>query len=77
MLGCIKCDSNHQWVLIAAFMVFFMQAGFAMLEAGCVRSKNIQNILLQNTLDIAIGAVLFWALGYDHVDCCVSVVCLN
>jgi len=46
------------------FLVFFMQAGFAMLEVGAVRSKNAQNILLKNVFDIAVGAILWWLLGY-------------
>jgi Amt family ammonium transporter len=52
------------WMLIAGFLVFFMQAGFAMLEAGCVHAKNVQNILYKNLMDACIGAVTFWLVGY-------------
>jgi Amt family ammonium transporter len=52
------------WLLIAAFLVFFMQAGFALLEAGFVRTKNVTNILTKNVLDCAMGAVAFWAVGW-------------
>ena len=52
------------WLLIAAFLVFFMQAGFAMVEAGFVRAKNTTNILMKNILDASVGAVAFWAVGW-------------
>lgn len=52
------------WVLLAAALVFFMQAGFAMVEAGFTRAKNAANIIMKNLMDFAIGSVVFWALGF-------------
>lgn len=55
---------NTLWVLIAASLVFFMQAGFALVEAGLTRSKNTTNILFKNLMDFAIGTIGFWVIGY-------------
>jgi Amt family ammonium transporter len=55
---------NFVWTLIAAFLVFFMQAGFAMVEVGFTRAKNASNIVMKNLLDFCIGALAFWALGF-------------
>jgi Amt family ammonium transporter len=52
------------WVLLAAFMVFLMQAGFGMVEAGFIRSKNAANVLMKNTLDFCFAALGFFAFGY-------------
>jgi Amt family ammonium transporter len=52
------------WLLVAGFLVFFMQAGFAMLTGGFVRSKNTANILMKNMIDACIGGLTFWAVGY-------------
>jgi ammonium transporter, Amt family len=52
------------WVLVTAALVFFMQAGFALVEAGFTRSKNTVNILYKNLMDFAIGSIIFWALGF-------------
>lgn len=52
------------YLLFAAAMVFFMQAGFAMLCAGSVRQKNVKNIMLKNILDACGGALGFWSVGY-------------
>jgi Amt family ammonium transporter len=52
------------WLMLAAFLVFFMQAGFAMVEAGFVRAKNVANILMKNMLDCSLGAIAFWAVGW-------------
>jgi Amt family ammonium transporter len=55
---------NTMWVLIAGFLVFFMQAGFGFLEAGFVRSKNVVNIMAENFLDTTMTTVGFWAAGF-------------
>ena len=55
---------NTFWVLIAASLVFFVQAGFALVEAGLTRSKNTTNILFKNLMDFAIGTIGFWVIGY-------------
>ena len=52
------------YLLFAAALVFFMQAGFAMLCAGSVRQKNVKNIMLKNILDACGGALGFWSVGY-------------
>jgi ammonium transporter, Amt family len=52
------------WVLVAAFLVFFMQAGFAMVETGLTRAKNMGNILMKNIMDFAIGSVGYFILGF-------------
>ena len=55
---------NFVWVLIAGFLVFFMQAGFALVEAGFARAKNTVNILTKNMMDFCIGGLAFWAFGF-------------
>lgn len=55
---------NTVWVLIAGFLVFFMQAGFGFLEAGFIRSRNVGNILMENFIDTAITGIAFWAVGF-------------
>ena len=52
------------WMLLAAMLVFFMQPGFAMVEAGFTRTKNTANILMKNLLDFTLGSILFWAIGF-------------
>ena len=52
------------YYLFVGSLVFFMQAGFGLLEAGSVRTKNTKNILLKNLLDACIGAIVWWAWGY-------------
>ena len=53
------------WVLIAAALVFFMQAGFAMVETGFTRAKNAGNIIMKNLMDFAVGSIMFWVVGYS------------
>lgn len=52
------------WTLLAACMVFFMQAGFAMVETGFTRSKNAGNIIMKNLMDFSVGSIAFWAVGF-------------
>jgi Amt family ammonium transporter len=55
---------NTVWMLLAAMLVFFMQPGFALVEAGFTRSKNTANILMKNFVDFMFGALLFWFIGF-------------
>ncbi|WP_455637482.1 ammonium transporter [Parabacteroides sp.] len=55
------------WMLLAAMLVFFMQPGFALVEAGFTRTKNTANILMKNLLDFSLGSLLFWALGFGFM----------
>jgi ammonium transporter, Amt family len=52
------------WLVITGLLVFFMQAGFAMVETGLTRAKNACNIMMKNLMDFCIGALAFWAVGY-------------
>ncbi|MDD6883288.1 MAG: ammonium transporter [Eubacteriales bacterium] len=52
------------WVLLGAALVFFMQAGFAMVETGFTRAKNAGNIIMKNLMDFAIGTPLYWLVGF-------------
>ena len=55
---------NTVWMLLAAMLVFFMQPGFALVEAGFTRSKNTANILMKNLVDFMVGSILFWSIGF-------------
>lgn len=55
---------NTIWVLLGAALVFFMQAGFSMCEAGFTRAKNTGNILMKNLMDFCIGTPTFWLIGF-------------
>mmetsp|Transcript_8387 Transcript_8387/g.7771 ORF Transcript_8387/g.7771 Transcript_8387/m.7771 type:complete len:84 (+) Transcript_8387:2-253(+) len=59
---------NLVWVTIGAIMIIFMQLGFAMLETGSVRMKNIQNVLLKNVIDTFTGAIAFYVSGYAFLN---------
>jgi Amt family ammonium transporter len=52
------------WLILAAALVFFMQAGFAMVESGLTRAKNAGNIIMKNLMDFSAGAVAYWAVGW-------------
>lgn len=55
---------NTIWVLLGAALVFFMQAGFAMVETGFTRAKNAGNIIMKNLMDFCIGTPIFWLVGF-------------
>ena len=52
------------WMCLAAFLVFFMQAGFALVEAGFTRAKNAGNIIMKNLMDFSVGSIAFFIIGY-------------
>jgi Amt family ammonium transporter len=60
----VQTHANYLWTLIAAALVFFMQAGFAMVEAGFTRAKNAVNILMKNLMDFSMGSLIYWAIGF-------------
>jgi len=64
MNGDTKVALDTMWVLITAFLVFFMNAGFAMFESGLCRSKNAVNILAKNFVVFAVASLAFWLIGF-------------
>jgi len=52
------------WVLVSAFLVFFMQAGFAMVATGFTRAKNAANIMMKSLMDFCVGSIAYWAVGF-------------
>nr|WP_293301858.1 ammonium transporter [Allomuricauda sp.] len=60
----INGDMGALWITIAAILVFFMQAGFTLVEIGFTRSKNSGNIIMKNFMDLSVGSIMFWAVGY-------------
>lgn len=63
-IGAINGDMGALWITISAVLVFFMQAGFTLVEVGFTRSKNAGNIIMKNVMDLAIGSIMFWLCGY-------------
>ncbi|MBN1817077.1 MAG: ammonium transporter [Sedimentisphaerales bacterium] len=60
----IQNNINIVWTCVAAFLVFFMQAGFAMVEAGFTRAKNAVNIIMKNLMDFSVGSLAFFLVGF-------------
>jgi len=60
----VQTHANYLWTMIAAALVFFMQAGFAMVETGFTRAKNAVNIMMKNLMDFSIGSLAYWAVGF-------------
>jgi Amt family ammonium transporter len=63
-IAAVQKNADFVWTLLTAFLVFFMQAGFAMVETGFTRAKNAINILMKNMLDFCMGSLAFWAIGF-------------
>lgn len=61
----LQIGLDNMWLLIAGFLVMFMQPGFALVEAGFTRSKNTANILMKNLMDFSIGSLLYWIIGFS------------
>lgn len=60
----VTINLNYVWITVAAILVFFMQAGFALLEAGAARAKNMVNVLMKNYMDLCFGALAFSTVGF-------------
>jgi Amt family ammonium transporter len=60
----VQAHADYVWTLVAAALVFFMQAGFALVESGFTRAKNSINILMKNLMDFSCGTLAFWAIGF-------------
>lgn len=60
----VQTHANYLWTLVAACLVFFMQAGFALVETGFTRAKNCINIMMKNLMDFSIGSISYWAIGF-------------
>jgi Amt family ammonium transporter len=60
----VQTHANYMWTLVAAALVFFMQAGFALVETGFTRAKNSINIMMKNLMDFACGSLAYWAVGF-------------
>ena len=60
----LQLSLNAVWVVLGGILVFFMQAGFALIESGSVRSKNTVNVLMKNYMDACIGGLVFWLVGF-------------
>jgi len=60
----VQKNVDFVWTLVAAFLVFLMQAGFAMVETGFTRAKNAINIMMKNLMDFSVGSLAYWAIGF-------------
>jgi Amt family ammonium transporter len=64
LIDVVQSHADYVWTLVAAALVFFMQAGFALVESGFTRAKNAVNILMKNLMDFSMGSLAFWAVGF-------------
>ncbi|MFD2542418.1 ammonium transporter [Lacinutrix gracilariae] len=65
VVSAVNADMGMLWMLISGILVFFMQAGFTLVETGMTRSKNAANIAMKNLLDICVGSLTYWLVGYS------------
>jgi ammonium transporter, Amt family len=63
-IALVQTHADYVWTLVAAALVFFMQAGFALVEAGFTRAKNAINIMMKNLMDFSMGSLAYWAIGF-------------
>jgi len=63
-IDAVQTNADYVWTLVAAALVFFMQAGFAMVESGFTRAKNAVNIMMKNLMDFSMGSLAYWAIGF-------------
>lgn len=63
-LDAVQKNADIIWTILCAALVFFMQAGFAMVETGFTRAKNAGNIMMKNLMDFCIGGIAYWAIGF-------------
>ena len=60
----VQTNLDFVWICLAAILVFFMKAGFSMVEIGFTRGKNAVNAIMKNVMDFAVSSVAFWAFGF-------------
>ena len=63
-IALVQTHADYVWTLVAAALVFFMQAGFALVEVGFTRAKNAINIMMKNLMDFSMGSLAYWAIGF-------------
>jgi len=63
-IDAVQTNANIVWTVVCAALVLFMQAGFAMVEAGFTRAKNAGNIMMKNVMDCSLGGLAYWAVGF-------------
>ena len=61
----VEVDLSIMWITIAGFLVFFMHAGFTLVEAGFTQAKNAVNIAMKNLMAISVGTIMYWFIGYS------------
>jgi len=59
-----QMSGNTVWVVTVGVLVFFMQEGFALLESGISRARNAVNVVMKNYMDVCLGSLMFWLVGY-------------